>query len=91
MLHVTGPKEGSQRRRDLTCQELVELVTDYLDGAQPEAEHTRFDAHVSACEGRELYVEQMRTTVTLTQRARDLEERPDVSALLRAFRDYRRS
>ena len=49
--------------RDLTCQELVELVTDYLDGALPEAEHTRFEAHVSACEGCELYVEQIRMTI----------------------------
>ena len=76
--------------RDLTCQELVELVTDYLDGALPEAEHTRFEAHVSACEGCELYVEQIRTTVALTRDARAVEDHPHVPALLSAFRDYHR-
>jgi len=76
--------------RDLTCRELVELVTEYLDGALPDAERARFEAHVAACEGCDRYVEQIRTTVALTRETRALEERPEISALLGAFRDYRR-
>lgn len=75
---------------EMPCRELVELVTDYLDGALPDAERARFEAHVAACEGCDRYVEQIRTTVALTRETRALEERPEISALLIAFRDYRR-
>ena len=77
--------------RDLTCRELVELVTDYLDGALPDAERARFEAHAAACEGCDRYVEQIRITVALAGGTRTLEERPEISALLTLFRDYRRS
>ena len=45
---------------------------------------------MAACEGCDRYVEQIRTTVALTRETRALEERPEISALLTAFRDYRR-
>ena len=77
--------------RDLTCRELVDLVTDYLEGTLPEHERARFEAHMFACDGCERYVEQIRTTVDLTQRTRALEERPEVTGLLEAFRSYHRS
>jgi anti-sigma factor RsiW len=51
----------------VTCQELVELVTDYLDGAFDEIERDRFEAHVGVCPDCEHYVEQMRLTVHLAQ------------------------
>jgi anti-sigma factor RsiW len=76
--------------RDLTCRELVELVTDYLDGALSDAERVRFETHMASCEGCDRYVEQIGTTVALTREARALEERPELTALLGAFRDYRR-
>ena len=47
----------------LSCQELVELVTDYLEGTLPEDERRRFDEHVDGCEGCRRYVEQMRATL----------------------------
>ena len=50
---------------DLTCQELVEIVSDYLEGALPEAERERFDAHLQTCEGCRRYLEQMRTTIRI--------------------------
>ena len=80
-----------ERSPDLTCSELVELVTDYLEGGLSAAERARFEAHVAACEGCHVYVEQIRTTVRLAGRARALEDRPEVAALLEAFRDYRRA
>lgn len=51
---------------NLTCQELVELVTEYLEGTLPESDRARFEAHASHCGGCAAYLEQMRTTVRLT-------------------------
>ena len=76
--------------RDLSCRELVELVTGYLDGALPPAERDSFEAHMAACEGCDAYVEQIRTAIDLAGRARELEQRPEISALLRAFNASRR-
>jgi anti-sigma factor RsiW len=76
---------------ELTCQELVELVTDYFDDALPESERMRFDAHLEECEGCRLYLEQMRTTIRLTGSSQELADRQDVNALLQAFRDFRRA
>jgi anti-sigma factor RsiW len=74
----------------LTCQQLVELVTDYFEDALSPAERDRFDAHLKVCPGCEHYLEQMRITMRLVRESEDLEERPEVAALLEAFRDYKR-
>jgi anti-sigma factor RsiW len=50
---------------DFTCQELVELVTAYIEGALPIHERTRFEAHLAVCRGCTTYLEQMRQTITL--------------------------
>jgi anti-sigma factor RsiW len=76
---------------DLSCQELVELVTDYLDGALPAGERARFDAHLEECEGCTRYVEQIRATIAVAGRTPELEARPEVGSLLDAFRDWHRS
>lgn len=46
---------------DLACRELVEIVTDYLEGALPAAETARLERHVATCPGCAEYLEQMRT------------------------------
>ena len=46
----------------LSCQELVELVTDYLEGALPEADRDRLEEHIAGCDGCRDYIAQMRTT-----------------------------
>lgn len=74
---------------DLSCQELVELVTDYLEGTLAPEEHARFDAHLAECPGCDRYVEQMRTTVALVGVSADFESRPEVTGLLEAFRDWK--
>jgi len=74
---------------DLSCQELVELVTDYLEGALPAEERARFDAHLAECPGCDHYLEQMRATIRLTAATADIESRPEVSGLLEAFRDWK--
>lgn len=55
----------SQDTAQLSCQELVELVTDYFEGALSPEEHGRFEAHAERCRGCGVYLEQMRVTVDL--------------------------
>jgi anti-sigma factor RsiW len=47
----------------LSCRELVELVTDYLEGTLDPARLAALDAHLAGCDGCGTYVEQMRQTV----------------------------
>jgi anti-sigma factor RsiW len=79
-----------QPEPELTCAELVELVTDYLEGRLPERERRRFDEHLTACDGCTAYVEQMRATIAVAGRLPD----PELSSefeqqLLDAFRGWR--
>jgi anti-sigma factor RsiW len=81
-----------QLNPELTCAELVELVTDYLEGRLPDRERRRFDEHLTGCDGCTAYVEQMRTTIAVAGRV----PAPDVPAelqerLLEAFRGWRPS
>jgi anti-sigma factor RsiW len=74
----------------LSCQELVELVTAYLDGELPAPERARFDAHLGECGGCRAYVEQIRETIRLTGKLREESLSPEArDALLAAFRDWR--
>jgi anti-sigma factor RsiW len=76
---------------DLTCQELVELVTDYLDGALDEETADRFERHVARCPGCTTYLEQMRQTATVLGEipVETLSEEMQ-STLLDTFRDFPR-
>ena len=77
---------------DLTCQELVELVTDYLEGALTDAERTRFEYHLNYCEGCESYLDQMSRTITTVGRLREEDADPvALEGLLGAFRDWKRA
>ena len=76
---------------DLSCAELVELVTDYLEGALPPAERARFEAHLEECEGCTRYLDQIHTTIAVAREARELEARPEIEHLLTAFRDWHRT
>ncbi|MGA8209975.1 MAG: zf-HC2 domain-containing protein [Nocardioidaceae bacterium] len=49
----------------MTCRELVELVTAYLEGALAEPDRERFEAHLRECEGCDRYLEQMRHTLAV--------------------------
>jgi predicted anti-sigma-YlaC factor YlaD len=74
----------------ISCRELVELVTDYLDGVLDPSVVQRLDEHLKLCPPCVEYVEQMRTTARLAA-VTELEQRPDRDALLAAFRDFKRS
>ncbi len=49
----------------LSCQELVELVTDYLEGALGPADLRRFEQHIDGCAGCTRYLEQLRATIRI--------------------------
>ena len=51
---------------DLTCREMVALVTEYLEGSLSVADRARFEEHLMACEGCEIYLDQVRTTIRVT-------------------------
>ena len=53
------------RRRRLSCQQMVELVTEYLDGVMEPRRRARFEAHLAGCDGCTNYLEQFRTTVAV--------------------------
>jgi anti-sigma factor RsiW len=77
---------------ELSCQELVELVTDYLEGALPDELHERFDEHIAHCKGCQAYLAQIRATVRATGTLTPESLSPDAeNALLEAFRGWRRS
>ena len=73
----------------LTCAQVVELVTSYLEGGLSEAERARFDAHLSECDGCTNYLDQMRVTIAVVGRVRE-EDLPDEvkAGLLTAFRGW---
>ena len=78
------------RRKPLSCQELVELVTDYLEGALSRRDRKRFDAHIAACEHCTLYIEQLRQTISLTGTLREEDVSPDArDALLAQFAQWK--
>jgi anti-sigma factor RsiW len=73
----------------MTCQELVELVTEYLEGTLAPEDAARFEAHMAACPGCETYVAQMRTTIAVTRASGEPVDPEAVSPLLDAFRNWR--
>jgi anti-sigma factor RsiW len=56
------------RRRDLVCQQAVELVTDYLEGTLPRSARRRFEAHLAGCPHCTEYLAQVRATIELAGR-----------------------
>ena len=54
------------RRPPLACQQVVELVTDYLEDALSARDRRRFDAHLRRCPHCTEYLDQMRTIIRLT-------------------------
>jgi len=76
----------------MTCAELVELVTAYLEGTLPDDQRAAFDEHLALCPGCERYLEQFRETIDLLG---DLPEEslssPGRERLLDAFAEWRRT
>ena len=78
------------RRADLSCQQVVELVTDYLEGRLSRRDRRLFEKHLKACDGCSRYLEQMRETIRVLGRLQeqDIPKRTR-DELLAAFRDWK--
>jgi anti-sigma factor RsiW len=73
----------------LSCRELVELVTDYLEGALSPGELQRFERHISGCDNCTLYLAQMRETIRITGTITTDDLSPEAEReLLIAFRGW---
>ena len=76
---------------ELTCQELVELVTDYLEETLPGDARVRFDEHLAGCPYCRTYLEQFRTTIELAGTLREEDVTPAArEALLARFAEWKR-
>ena len=75
----------------ITCQELVELVTDYFEGVLDSDMRNRFEQHLAACPGCNDYLEQMRLTIRATGRlSEDSLEPAATDTLLDVFRNWKK-
>jgi anti-sigma factor RsiW len=75
---------------EMACQELVELVTEYLEGTLPAQERARFEAHLVTCRHCRTYLEQMRQTIAtlgrLTEDSLDPQAKEDLLLIFRAWK-----
>jgi anti-sigma factor RsiW len=75
----------------LTCRQVVELVTEYFEGALSPAERSRFEEHVMSCPPCRAYLEQMRETMRLLGGISEESVSPEAEdALVAAFRGWKR-
>jgi anti-sigma factor RsiW len=76
---------------ELSCQELVELVTDYLEGGMPDELAARFERHIESCSGCRAHLEQIRATIRVTGELSPESLSPEAErTLLDAFRGWNR-
>ena len=75
---------------EMVCQELVELVTEYLDGSLPADQRIRFEEHIAYCGSCVRYLEQMRQTIVLTGALRESDIDPEArETMLHVFREFK--
>jgi anti-sigma factor RsiW len=74
----------------MTCRQVVELMTGYLEGTLSVAERARFEEHIAGCDGCRAYLAQLRTTRQVLGRLADEPVPASVEKeLLEAFRSWR--
>jgi len=73
----------------IVCQELLELISGYLDGALPADTAAAIEAHLALCDGCTTVLEEFRRTIALTGQLREQQVAPaDRDLLLATFRDW---
>lgn len=76
----------------LTCQEVTELVTDYLEGRQPLLQRMKFQLHLGMCRHCRAYLQQMRFTLAaLKQLSSDAAASAIPSEVLERFRSFKKT
>jgi anti-sigma factor RsiW len=79
-------------KEPLTCKELVELVTDYLEDRLPRRDRRRFERHLDDCPYCRNYLEQIRRVIQAIGRLKPESISPRArEELLVAFRDWKRA
>jgi anti-sigma factor RsiW len=74
----------------MTCKELVELITEYLEGTLAEADRSRFERHLRACDWCGTYLEQMRLTIATLGKLTEESISPHAKEeLLEVFRNWK--
>jgi anti-sigma factor RsiW len=74
---------------DITCREVVELLSSYLDGELPASLRARVEAHLAACDGCTMVVDELRETIRLTGAlTEDRLTEAQAATLLAAFRGW---
>ena len=75
---------------DLSCEALVQLVTDYVEGVLSTDDRRRFDEHIVFCDGCAAHLEQMRATITVVGGVSEQEMSAEaVDDLIAAFRGWK--
>ena len=75
----------------MSCKELVEVITEYIEGTLPAEDRARFERHLAGCEGCHAYLDQMRETIralgTLPPESLSPEAERKLLAAFRGWRD----
>ena len=75
---------------ELTCKEIVELVTDYLEQTLVSEMRARFEEHVAECPGCQTYIEQVQQTISMLHRLAEEPTLPESKEeLLEIFRSWK--
>jgi anti-sigma factor RsiW len=81
---------SGQSNTEMVCRELVELVTEYLEGSLPSGQRLRFEQHIAYCAPCVRYLEQMRQTIVITGALREDDLDPEArEAMLHIFREFK--
>jgi anti-sigma factor RsiW len=90
-LNTEEAREQTGAPDDMACAELVEVITDYIEGTLPEKDRRRFEAHLAICPYCVDYLEQMRETIEalgeLSQESLSPETQSELLAAFRGWRD----
>jgi predicted anti-sigma-YlaC factor YlaD len=82
------PTDGTEY--GFTCREIVELATDYVDGAMSPEDHELFEIHLNYCDGCVTFIDQVRTAAQLSRRVNETEVSPELQEkLLAAFQSWK--
>ena len=85
------PDPGGEFQHGYTCQEVVALASDFLDGTLTPEQMTEFELHLNFCDGCSSFVDQVRTTAAMAHGLSDEEIPEEMRAkLLSAFKDWTR-
>ena len=82
--------EPTRVQREYTCQEVVGLASEYLEGAMTPEQMTAFELHLNFCDGCFTFLDQVRTTAAMARVLPEAEIPHEIRAeLLRAFNDWK--